>query len=223
MPRLFLFDNRVSNVVPTSLLPPPPDVFRITGETERLDTLISTLAPSLSRQFSGLVLIAHANSGELQFTANDLNATNVQAFSAWRRRITGSVEIHGCAIASAQRIELYTRMAINSGHQEATPGSFDTPLHTSATPSGEAIGTGEMDGPTSRMIRAGRGARFLIAFAAVIGLRVTGALHAQEPSRDWRYRGPTMTASPGGSLVIDVPRNSRGFDRNTETSVLVGW
>jgi hypothetical protein len=227
MPRLFLFDTRVRNVVPNSqLVPPPPDIYHETSVNERLNSVITRLSPQLGgHRIDGILLIAHGNSGHLQFTADGLSASNVQAFTAWRGRVHGFVRIHGCAVASATTVHLYTTVAMNMGQQRATPGTLTPPMMNFSRTLSESASAGELDGATSRAIRANQGVRFLIAFASAIGLTVTGAMHAQQPDSagGWRFQGPTISASPGGSLLLQVPRNSVGFSSNTAGSFTVGW
>jgi hypothetical protein len=107
MPRLFLFDNRASNVVPPSLLPGPPNVYRITGANESLSTLMTAVVQGLRREvIRGLILVAHGNAGDLEFTADHLNSGTAGQFSAIRNHIGGTVQIHGCGVASAVDLRL---------------------------------------------------------------------------------------------------------------------
>lgn len=206
MPRLLLLDRRAMNVgshlVPAAGSSEP---WRMTDASETLSHLLDALVPDLRRTpLDGLRLLAHGNSGRLQFTADGLDESNVEAMRALRGLIRGTVQLHGCAVASAIEIHIKRVQGIGNMHRDVpTPGSFDTGWGTTVT--GALTQSRELDGHTGRLLRGGRGVRFLLAFASAIGLPTTAAMHAQEPDTSWRYEGPTMTAWPGGGLFLHIP------------------
>jgi hypothetical protein len=82
-------------------------------------------------------------------------------------------------------------------------------------------GSRDLDPQVGRAIRGGPGVRFLVAFADALGLPVTGAVHAQEPDPGWRFEGPTITASPGGSLSLSIPADDNTFGAGLQGDYIV--
>lgn len=224
--RLYLFDNRAFNVVRRNLLQASQadGPVRVTGGSEPLRTVIDDLRRNLNgRTLAGLRLCAHGDSGRVQFSADGVDRSNVSAFSALRGRIRGRVEIHGCGVASATQLRLYTTVEMNMGQQHATPGNLTSSWANNAQSIGDSLRLREIDSTNARLIRQGAGVQFLIAFANAIQLPVTGAMHAQLPDSGWQYEGPTLTAWPGGALQLHVPPRDTTFGPNTSGDYTIGF
>lgn len=222
MPPLLLMDRRAMNVgshlVPAAGSTQP---WRMTDASESLQHLMQALVPDLRRSpAEGLRLLAHGNSGHLEFTADGLHEGNVRELSALRGLIHGTAQIHGCGVASAVRLHLYREQGIgNVQRVVSTPGSLDTGW---ATPVGAALlQTRELDTHTARILRGGAGIRFVLAFARALGLTTTAALHSQDPDASWRYEGPTVIASPHGALTLHVPMGDATFGLHVHGSYQV--
>jgi hypothetical protein len=224
--RLYLFDNRTFNVVRRSLLASSQadGLVRVTGPGESLRTVLDDVRRRVNgRALAGLRLCAHGDSGRVQFSANGVDRANVSSFAALRGRIRGHVEIHGCGVASATQLRIYTTVELNIAQQRATPGTLNNPWLNTGQSLGDALRQQEIDGANARSIRQGAGVQFLIAFANAIHLPVTGAVHAQLPDAGWQYEGPTITAWPGGALRLHVPDGDETFGPNSAGDYAIGY
>ena len=224
--RLYLFDNRTFNVVRRSLLQSSEadGPVRVTSGAEPLRAVIDDVRRNLNgRSLAGLRLCAHGDSGRIQFSANSVDRSNVSTFAALRGQIRGRVEIHGCGVASATRLQLYTTVSMNMGEQRATPGSLTSPWANTGQSFGDGLRRSEIDSANARLLRQGAGVQFLIAFANAMQLPVTGAIHAQLPDAGWEYEGPTITAWPGGALQLHVPPRDETFGPGTAGDYTIGY
>lgn len=102
-------------------------------------------------------------------------------------------------------------------HHQATPGRLDPYIMPSAgVPTlRQCLADRNFDPRTVELVRQGRGVVFLLAFARALRVQVTGALHVQIPDSAWRYEKSTITAFPGGRLLLQVPADDDTFGPNT--------
>lgn len=217
MARLLLFEQRAMDR--TSALIPgtgSSDFWRATGPNESLANLVTALRQDLVQTpVRGLKIICHGNSGHLEFTRDGLHRGNVSALNPLRGLIGGTVELHGCAVASAQHIEVIRVQGIGNIHRdEATPGSLETGW--GPTIAEMLRTTRELDNAAGRVIRSCAGVQFLMAFSNALQLSVIGAIHAQMPDREWQYEGPTVTAHPYGALSLHIPQGDQTFGPNLQ-------
>ncbi|MGV8039157.1 MAG: hypothetical protein AB2L07_03480 [Thermoanaerobaculaceae bacterium] len=207
--------QRLATGTPTPPGPPVP-----APRQGRATTLPSARPTAGLLRVSHLLIAAHGSSGHLQLTAEGLGIGNLSTLTQVRGLVTTAVEIHACAVASMTQIsERLVQDRSAAGyvrHHQATPGSLDPYIMPSAgVPTlRQCLVDRNFDPRTIELVRQGRGVVFLIAFARALRVPVTGALHEQRPDSAWRFEKSTITAFPGGRLILEVTADDTTFGPN---------